>query len=143
MADQSRTPDVEKLQLSDEDTEDLWASPSKVNGNAKAGSRSYDAELETSHSRNGASSYNEEESRDGALRRELESVRKVNEALEGVLESLDRAKDNMEASHSSKQCSVVLLTMLLHRLSPERSPQHQLSSTHGREYFRKRNTTKG
>lgn len=33
--------------------------------------------------------------RDAALQKELSSVRKVNEALEGVIQNLDRAKSNM------------------------------------------------
>jgi len=37
-----------------------------------------------------------EESREAALRQELENVRKMNEVLEGVYSSLEKAKNNME-----------------------------------------------
>lgn len=40
-------------------------------------------------------SYGNKESRDAALRQELANVRKVNETIEGVIESLDKAKTNM------------------------------------------------
>ena len=44
--------------------------------------------------------YEQLEAREQELRRELESVRRVNEAIEGVIESLTKAKDNTKvASH--------------------------------------------
>ncbi|KAF2644860.1 hypothetical protein P280DRAFT_487365 [Massarina eburnea CBS 473.64] len=42
------------------------------------------------------SHYTTEESREAALRRELESVRNVNKVIEGVVESLEKAKNNMD-----------------------------------------------
>jgi hypothetical protein len=39
-----------------------------------------------------------EEGREAALRRELAGIRSINEVIEGVVESLERAKGNMEVS---------------------------------------------
>ena len=46
----------------------------------------------------GKSKYEDGESKEVALRKELENVRKVNEAIEGVIESLDKAKSSMRVS---------------------------------------------
>ena len=54
--------------------------------------------------RGGESKYENQQSREEALRRELESVRAVNEAIEGVIESLDRAKSSMRVSTVSASC---------------------------------------
>lgn len=45
------------------------------------------------------SHYTAEEARESALRRELESIRNVNKVIEGVIESLQKAKDNMGVRH--------------------------------------------
>lgn len=44
------------------------------------------------------STYEQQEAREQELRRELESVRRVNEAIEGVIESLGKAKDNIKVA---------------------------------------------
>ena len=41
-------------------------------------------------------SYEDQQTRDQSLRQELASVRKVNETIEGVIQSLDKAKTNMK-----------------------------------------------
>lgn len=88
-------------QFSDSDAEDLFASPS-----AKAASRGTAPERpktpktptppqpqpQQSSSFNASTSA---ESREAALRRELEGVRQINELIEGVVSTLDRAKGNM------------------------------------------------
>jgi DASH complex subunit Duo1 len=40
--------------------------------------------------------YQDQEVREQALRQELASMRKVNETIEGVIQSLDKAKTNMK-----------------------------------------------
>lgn len=51
------------------------------------------------------STSNSDKSRDEALRQELASVKKVNEAIEGVLQSLEKAKANMKVSREEAcQC---------------------------------------
>jgi DASH complex subunit Duo1 len=49
-----------------------------------------------SKERETVSPYNTEETREAALSQELENVRKVNQVIEGVVESLEKAKNNME-----------------------------------------------
>ena len=44
------------------------------------------------------SRYTSEETREEALRRELDQVRGVNKVIEDVIESLEKAKDNMHVS---------------------------------------------
>lgn len=89
------TPDIGKLDLSDSDNEDLFASPSKpAKANLKAPSKN--AESSAQAQRSGGSKYDAEASREAALQKELEGVRNINELIEGVLGSLDLAKGNMD-----------------------------------------------
>jgi DASH complex subunit Duo1 len=88
------TPDVGKLDLSDSDTEDLFASPSKVSKQSQKPNSKSDAPL----NRNVESKYDAEQAREGSLRKELESVRSINEVIEGVVCSLEVARGNMDVS---------------------------------------------
>jgi hypothetical protein len=88
------TPDVGKLDLSDSETEDLFASPSKVSKQSQKTNSKSDAPS----SRNVESKYDTEQAREASLRKELESVRSINEVIEGVVSSLEVAKGNMDAS---------------------------------------------
>lgn len=82
--------------------------------------------------------YEDEESRDAALRRELASVRKVNEAIEGVVQNLERAKANMKVATRTPRRKAVLT---------RRRPSIKLSAlllhywTLGREFYPRRNIT--
>lgn len=97
MTARGTAPDVGKLQLSDDDTEDLWASPSKKKSGGKASNaRVAGSNVQSSQGRNGESHHDSEEAREEALRRELESVRNINRVIEVAVESLERAKGNME-----------------------------------------------
>ena len=105
MATSRTMPDIESLELSYPETEDLFASPSRPKKKADADSKAKDAEgpnaTTTSHTTwNGESRYDNEEAREALLRRELESVRNINQVMEGVVESLERAKGNMEVAWS-------------------------------------------
>jgi DASH complex subunit Duo1 len=105
------TPNLEHLDLSDTDTEDLFASPSresknpdptdnfKVNQAREADSSRSNANAQA---RQQESRYDSEEARVAMLRKELSSVREINEAIEGVQASLERAKENMEVRIASK-----------------------------------------
>lgn len=102
MATPNAVDEMDRLQLTDEDTEDLWASPSKrqkkpnpAKDNTESGNMP-----ESSHPRNGDTLYDREEAKEVALRNELESVRNINQVIEGVVESLERAKGNMEVLRS-------------------------------------------
>ena len=79
--------------------EDLWRSPSKKDNNPKT---TKDEQTESRaggpHAHIGKSKHGDAESKETALRNELESIRKVNKAIEGVLESLDKAKSSMGVS---------------------------------------------
>lgn len=92
------TPDVGRLDLSSssEDTEDLFASPSKVSSNKHKQKTIPTKSSEPQPQRKEESKYDAEAAKEAALRRELESVRSINDVIEGVVSSLDCAKGNME-----------------------------------------------
>lgn len=93
----SAAEQIGRLELSDEETEELWDSPSK-RGNKPLKMKTPD-ESRTTHepkpSRDNEPIYDNGEGREAALRNELHSVRKINEVVEGLLKSLDTAKGNM------------------------------------------------
>jgi hypothetical protein len=84
----------------DKDSEDLFASPSQPElkstqvKSMALGSRN----LSNPNTKDTAndSTIDADEVREAALRRELAGIRSVNEVIEGVVESLERAKGNME-----------------------------------------------
>ena len=45
------------------------------------------------------SRFSADEAREAALKQELENVRKINQVIEGVVDSLEKAKTNMDVSH--------------------------------------------
>lgn len=87
-------PDLGKLDLSDtDDTEDLFASPSR----AASQSTSKPSVLDTPSAQHPSEvRYDAEQAREAALQRELEGVRNINEVIEGVVGSLEKAKGNMD-----------------------------------------------
>lgn len=58
------------------------------------------------------SRYENDEAREASLRRELENVRNINQVMDGVVESLERAKGNMEARWSTGTHTATTLTHL-------------------------------
>ncbi|KIW08156.1 uncharacterized protein PV09_01089 [Verruconis gallopava] len=62
-----------------------------------------------SRARSGESPYGTEEARDAALQQELENVRKINQVIEGVVESLEKAKNNMETVSRTVNSATTLL----------------------------------
>ncbi len=52
---------------------------------------------------NQGAQFDDEDERDAALRRELEGVRKINEVIEGVLGTLERAGGNMGVRRFTKR----------------------------------------
>lgn len=88
------------LDLSDSDSDALFDTPAarknKKTQNPAAnegeGAASGKTRVKESH-------YTTEEAREAALQRELESIRNVNKVIEGVVESLQKAKDNMAVSN--------------------------------------------
>jgi hypothetical protein len=91
-------PDLGALDLSDSDSTDALFDTPAVRKTKK---QTKDAEASAGEGAAGGkarakeSHYTTEEAREVALRRELESIRNVNRVIEGVVESLQKAKDNM------------------------------------------------
>ncbi|OQD76205.1 hypothetical protein PENDEC_c005G06725 [Penicillium decumbens] len=112
MAARSAAEEMERLQLSDEDTEDLWDSPSKRGAKTGLKPRSSDEipppQPQTSHS-GGDTLFDRQEAREAALHNELQSVRNINEVLEGLLKSIDCAKGNMETVSNTVTSASTLL----------------------------------
>lgn len=78
------------------DHEHLFASPSHRRGQQNLPDRTKTPTA--TNTTNQGSRYDAEEAqeaRDAALRRELEGVRNINEVIEGVIGTLERAKGNM------------------------------------------------
>lgn len=102
MGSASAAEEMERLQLSDEDTEELWNSPSQRRTKPVSQKAPATPEERKQH-RDHNSAYAQEEAREQALRNELQRVRSVNQAIEGVLESLQRARGNMEVGSITLQ----------------------------------------
>ena len=91
-------PALDALDFSDSDTDALFDTPAArknksknkqaADANAAAAAASAKARAKESH-------YSTEEAREAALRQELQNIRNVNKVIEGVVESLQKAKDNM------------------------------------------------
>jgi hypothetical protein len=71
--------------------ESLWDSPAKPA--PKSSKLQSGKTLQTAKP-----SHEDQEAKDQALRQELANVRKVNETIEGVIQTLDKAKTNMKVS---------------------------------------------
>ncbi|KAE8412459.1 DASH complex subunit Duo1-domain-containing protein [Aspergillus pseudocaelatus] len=111
MAFRSTAEEMERLQLSDEDTDDLWDSPSK-RGSRKVNRTPVKEESTTPppiHSHDGETLFDRQEAREAALRNELQSVRNINQVIEGLLSSLDRAKGNMDTVSRTVDSASTLL----------------------------------
>jgi len=143
MAARSAAEEIERLQLSDEDTEDLWDSPSKRGAKTGLKPRSSDEiplpQPQTSHS-GGDTLFDRQEAREAALHNELQSVRNINEVLEGLLKSIDRAKGNMKVRYYHL---ATLETSNDFRPSPTQLHPRRPSSTHGLVFCPKPSTTSG
>ena len=93
---------MENLNLSDPslDTEDLFASSlsaqTKHNRQKPSHPNIPDASSRDSAAATEPETPHDEADHEASLRRELASVQRVNEVIEGVIESLERAKGNMD-----------------------------------------------
>lgn len=80
----------------DDVKDDVWRSHSEKDSQSKASKdEQFIVGTGGSQLQTEKSEYENGESREVALRHELENVRKVNAAIEGVIESLDKAKSSM------------------------------------------------
>jgi hypothetical protein len=98
---------MDRLQLSDDDSDDLWNSPSKRRSNKPTRhkvpeERSTTPETRPSH--DGETLFDRQEAREAALQDELQTVRNINQVIEGLLGSLDRAKGNMDVCQRTSFC---------------------------------------
>ncbi|KAI9734325.1 MAG: hypothetical protein M1834_002431 [Cirrosporium novae-zelandiae] len=110
-------PDIDDLELSDPDTDELFDSPTQTSKKAKAKAAEHAASKpqvdgpSTSKAKAVESRYETVEAREETLRKELENVRNINQVIEGVVESLERAKSNMETvSRTVNSASTLLNT---------------------------------
>lgn len=91
-------PSLEDLDIDDTDPDALFESPNAKKKRREASDSGLGTSNESSAqkpTRTGESRYSTEEAREIALKQELESVRQVNKVIEGVVESLEKAKSNM------------------------------------------------
>jgi len=94
--------------IDDTDPHNLFTSPDKKHAK-KPSSGANGAPIEPledirGRAKDRESRQTEEEGREAALRQELENIRKINEVLEGVHSSLEKAKNNMEVMLLYQQC---------------------------------------
>ncbi|KAF1983634.1 hypothetical protein K402DRAFT_308484, partial [Aulographum hederae CBS 113979] len=97
--------------LSDSDPDALFDSPAQHKQEKTSRSDETSAEpseVEQKHNRTN-SRYVNEEACDAALRKELESVRNVNKVIEDVVQSLEKAKGNMDTVHHTVTSASTLL----------------------------------
>ncbi|EDU51533.1 DASH complex subunit Duo1 [Pyrenophora tritici-repentis] len=103
-------PNLGALDLSDSDTDALFDTPAaqkakkKIKDEADAGDTAANGKARAKESH-----YTTEEAREEALRRELASIRNVNKVIEGVIGSLQKAKDNMATVSRTVQNASTLL----------------------------------
>lgn len=111
MAVRSTAEEMENLRLSDSDTDDLQGSPPGQHGKA-FNQKVSDKDKSTSGSSRPHDSetlFDREEAREAALRDELRAIQKINEVIEGLLDSLDRAKGNMQTVSRTVDSASTLL----------------------------------
>ncbi|KAH8423872.1 DASH complex subunit DUO1 [Aspergillus melleus] len=111
MAFRSTPEEMDSLQLSDNESDDLWNSPSQRTRREifpkPANETSTTPPARSSH--DGETLFGREEAREAALRNELQSVRNINQVIEGLLGSLDRAKGNMDTVSRTVDSASTLL----------------------------------
>ena len=87
---------MDPLSLSDSDSDALFDTPAPTKGKSKGQNGEATVGATAGKARGKESHYTTEEAREAALRRELQSVRNVNKVIEGVVESLEKARNNMD-----------------------------------------------
>jgi hypothetical protein len=140
MAFRTTAEEMERLQLSDDDTEDLWNSPSKRVAHEKINPRASDEKTtpEPRASHDGEDPlFDDQEAREAALRTELQGVRNINEVIEGLLESLESAKGNMEVMCLPRYSMVDPLANYIYRRFHKLLLRPRHSSTRGLASFPK------
>ena len=127
----------------DDIDEDLWKSPSKKDSSSNASKGEQSGSSATGpQAHTGKTKYDDGESKEATLRNELQSVRKVNEAIEGVIDSLNKAQSSMKVS-LPVLCPLRCTKNLCCSRSTKRSTQLPFSSIRGRGFCLRPNTTNG
>lgn len=98
----------DRLSLSDSDSDALFDTPAARKNQPPAHDDADDDSAAPGKARPKESHWSTQEEREAALRRELDSVRNVNKVIEGVVESLQKAKSNMDVRGSERFCHVRL-----------------------------------
>lgn len=129
MAVRSTAEEMERLQLSDEDTEDLWNSPSKRGAPKTYKPRASDEMSAPEHQQShdgGDTLFDRQEAREAALQHELHAVRNINEVIEGLLSSIDKAKGNMEVCPDSvyMHANYTADSLIISSYRPYQKPSH-------------------
>ncbi|KAL8897184.1 MAG: hypothetical protein Q9192_002708 [Flavoplaca navasiana] len=107
------TPKVEHLDLSDDDTEALFASPSRPQTKPQPKStNTEDKEVTAQQSRRSDDAdTGSQEACEAALNKELAGIRNINQVIEGVVDSLERARGDMDTvSRTVNDASTLLNT---------------------------------
>ncbi|KAE9968649.1 hypothetical protein EG328_007335 [Venturia inaequalis] len=102
--------DLEGLDLSDSDHHSFDSPVHVKKGKLQTGSDEQEEDTEQqSKTRPTESRYVAEETRETQLRQELDNIRKINTVIEGVVESLEKAKTNMETVNRTVTSASTLL----------------------------------
>ncbi|KAL8869437.1 MAG: hypothetical protein Q9174_004270 [Haloplaca sp. 1 TL-2023] len=116
MARNGGLPNLEDLDLSESDTDALFASPSHPPSKSRQKPTKPDpqqADAPQSRKADVADDAEEdgEEAREAALRKELAGIRTINQTIEGAIDSLERARGNMDTvSNTVRDASTLLNT---------------------------------
>ncbi|KAL8677547.1 MAG: hypothetical protein Q9224_000199 [Gallowayella concinna] len=112
MVRDTKIPKVEDLDLSDDDTEALFASPSRPETKPRSKASRINAKGSAQESREANDGDSDDgEAREVALRKELAGIRNINQVIEGAVDSLQRAQGNMDAvSRTVNDASTLLNT---------------------------------
>ncbi|KAL8843304.1 MAG: hypothetical protein Q9170_000162 [Blastenia crenularia] len=110
MARNGITPKVKDFDLSDGDTEALFASPSRPQRPKPSKPGTKGSAAQKSHNIEDRE-VDDDEGREVALRDELAGIRNINQVIEGAMDSLERTGGNMNTvSHTVNDASVLLNT---------------------------------
>lgn len=120
MARNSATLGMADLDLSDDDNEAPFASPSPPEGSKPGKADCPKQATEKQSRRLEEREVNDEEARVVALRKELAGIRNINQVVEGVIDGLERAGGNMDVCppgrlHCHSAYEICNLDSLLHR----------------------------
>ncbi|KAL8796560.1 MAG: hypothetical protein Q9182_007363 [Xanthomendoza sp. 2 TL-2023] len=97
MARDTATPNVKDLDLPDDDTETLFASPSRSETKPPSKTSRANPKESAPTSRDPDHDDSDDgEAREAALRKELAGIRTINQVIEGTIDSLERAQGNMD-----------------------------------------------